>query len=77
MAFAAKELCSRMLALCEGDLRALRRLARYLPGAPQDFYHFSRQDAVDVDTRAGTDGAGCTVPRRSTSGGCAYAAPTS
>ena len=71
IAFAAKELCRRMSAPREGDLTALRRLARYLLGAPRRVYQFCMQEPADLEVYADTDWAGCAATRRSTSGGCA------
>ena len=71
MSFAAKELCRRMAAPREADLAALRRLARYLVGAPRQVYMFNLQDERPLDVFADTDWAGCSATRRSTSGGCA------
>eukprot|EP00969_Alexandrium_andersonii_P096920 4278706-Alexandrium_andersonii.AAC.1 len=55
----------------QGDLRALRQLARYLLGVPRLVYHFVWQASAPLDVYADTDWAGCPVTRRSTSGGCA------
>ena len=71
ISFAAKELCRRMSAPREADLTSLRRMARYLIGAPRQVYYFALQGAADIDVYADTDWAGCPVTRRSTSGGCA------
>ena len=69
IAFSAKELCRRMAAPRVCDLAALRRLARYLLGAPRMVYHFDWQDEADIDAYVDTDFAGCSATRRSTSGG--------
>ena len=72
VAFAAKELCRRMSAPRQQDRQALRRLCRYLLGAPRVVYHFARQEvARPLQVFADTDFAGCVHTRRSTSGGCA------
>jgi hypothetical protein len=72
LAFATKELCRRMAAPRCGDLKALHRLIRYLAKERRVVYEFPWQDDVRVvRTFVDTDYAGCTVSRRSTSGGCA------
>ena len=72
MAFAAKGLCRRMCAPRQRDRFALRRLCRYLLGAPRVVYHFGRQQGGGpLQVYADTDFAGCLHTRRSTSGGCA------
>ena len=76
VAYAAKELCRRMSAPRESDLAALKRLARYLLGAPRQVYQFAMQAPSDLTIYADTDWAGCPTTRRSTSGGCALRAPT-
>ena len=71
--FAGKELCRRMSAPRVRDLEALRRLAKYLIGAPRLVQVFAWQAAPDhVDTYCDTDFAGCPFTRRSTSGGCGF-----
>ena len=72
LAFAAKEACRRMSAPTCGDLQALRRLCRYLLGAPRLVYHFAWQTpGAPLSVYCDTDFAGCPLTRRSTSGGCA------
>ena len=72
LAFAAKEACRRMSAPTCGDLQALRRLCRYLLGAPRLVYHFAWQTpGAQSSVYCDTDFAGCPLTRRSTSGGCA------
>ena len=58
VAFAAKELRRRMSAPCAGDLPALRRLARYLLGAPWRVDNFSTQHLAGLDVYVDTDWAG-------------------
>ena len=71
VAVAAKELCRRMAVPCESDFVSLWHLARYLLGAPRRVNWFSMQGPANIDVYADTDWAGCSVTRRSTSGGCA------
>ena len=72
VAFAAKELCRRMSAPRRKDKVALRRLCRYLLGAPRVVYDFHRlRGGEPLRVYADTDFAGCPHTRRSTSGGCA------
>ena len=71
VAFASKELCWRRSAPREVGLVALKRLARYLLGAPRYIYEFNMQEPADLSVYADTDWAGCAATRRSTSGGCA------
>ena len=54
------------------DLWALRRVCRFLRGAPRVVYEFPWQAAGGtLQVYADTDFAGCLETRRSTSGGCA------
>ena len=54
------------------DKAALRRLCRYLLGAPRVVYDFHRlRGGEPLQVYADTDFAGCPHTRRSTSGGCA------
>jgi hypothetical protein len=71
IAFATKELCRRMSCPTSKDVEALRRVARYLKGAPRVVYCFEWQAESDLQVFVDTDFAGCMVTRRSTSGGCA------
>jgi hypothetical protein len=71
IAFATKELCRRMAGPTRRDLEPLARVARYLKGAPRVVYGFTWQPEMNLQTYVDTDFAGCTVTRRSTSGGCA------
>ena len=68
--YACKE-CSRHMAKpCQGDWAALKRIGRYLKGAPRLVQHFRWQkmpEAVSVFTDS--DWAGCKITCRSTSGG--------
>ena len=54
------------------DLRALRRVCRFLRSAPRVTYQFPWQTGGRaLQVYADTDFAGCLATRRSTSGGCA------
>eukprot|EP00969_Alexandrium_andersonii_P297242 13135919-Alexandrium_andersonii.AAC.1 len=53
------------------DLKALRRVARYLLGVPRLVYRFAWQGAQPLLVHADADWAGCPATRRSSSGGCA------
>ena len=68
--YACKEASRRMARPREGDLGLLKRIGRYLLGAPrfkQDFLWQREGDLVDVFTDS--DWAGCRSTARSTSGG--------
>ena len=68
LSFAAKELCRRMSSPRQCDLQALRRVCRYLRGAPRVVYEFGWQPAGGaLQVYADTDFAGCVATRRSTS----------
>ena len=72
LAYASKELCRRMGAPRARDLAALRRLCRYVLGAPRMTYQFEWQEPGQaLRVFCDTDFAGCPATRRSTSGGCA------
>ena len=49
---------------------ALKRLARYLRARPRMVFEFEFQAADGFECYTGTDWAGCTRTRKSTSGGC-------
>ena len=54
----------------QGDWALLKRLARYLLGAPRATYHFKWQSRpTSIDAYTDSDWAGCKGSRRSTSGG--------
>eukprot|EP00974_Lingulodinium_polyedra_P033949 3264389-Lingulodinium_polyedra.AAC.1 len=55
----------------EKDLAALRRVAQYLANTPRLVYEYHWQPESNLRVYVDTDFAGCTVTRRSTSGGCA------
>ena len=72
ISFAVKRLCSEMSKPCERSLVRIRRLVRYLIGVPRMALSFSRQQGVDLSTihvHTDSDWAGCTLTRKSTSGG--------
>jgi hypothetical protein len=76
IAFATKELCRRMSCPQRQDVEALKRVARYLKGAPRVAYEFVWQPELSLQTYVDTDFAGCQATRRSTSGGCAMRGAT-
>ena len=71
--FATKELCRGFACPNRRDYDKLRRLGRYLLGAPRMVWTFAFQDhESELDTMkmyTDTDFAGCPTTRRSTSGG--------
>ena len=70
--FATKELCRFFATPTRTGVEQLKRLARYLVGAPRLVWEFHYQDeAADRVTYVDTDFGGCHVTRRSTSGGAA------
>ena len=70
LAFAANELCRRMAVPRQSDLVALRRLARYVLGAPRLVQCFRWQEPTrGFVVYTDTDFAGCPRTRRSTNGG--------
>ena len=67
---ATKELTRKMSAPCNGDWRALKRLARYLMKRPRVVTLYKYQTCNKfIDTWVDTDYAGCKRTRKSTSGG--------
>ena len=74
--FAVKELARRMAAPSQGDLRALKRLGRYLRGRPRLVLHYPLQGEAAggrnpdfLYTPVDSNWADCRETRRSTSGG--------
>ena len=68
--FPVKEVARRMATPCEGDWLPLKRMARYLVGAPRAVQMFHWQSMPrNIDTFVDSDWAGCRSTRRSTSGG--------
>ena len=72
ISFASKELCRDFSAPTIRSWIRLKRLIRYLQGAPRLVYHYACQQRPEVlSIYVDTDFAGCRVTRRSTSGGAA------
>jgi len=70
MAFAVKELTRSMANPTTYDVTNLKRLARYLKGAPRAVMTYEWQERPqDLDGYADSDWAGCRRTRKSTSGG--------
>jgi hypothetical protein len=69
IAQATKELCRRMSAPKEADLRALARVGRYLAGAGRVIYEYPWQSRPVLRAFTDSDFAGCVATRLSTSGG--------
>jgi len=67
--FAAKEVCRAMATPTDQAWTSMKRLCRYLVGAPRLVYLFPWQRADAIDIYVDTDWAGCPRSRRSTSGG--------
>ena len=68
--YAAKEICRGMAQPTKGHVKKLRRLARYLIGAPRVIWKFRYQgDCDQVTVYSDSDWAGCRRTSRSTSGG--------
>ena len=71
-AYATKELCRFFATPTKTGVEQLKRLVRYLIGAPRLIWEFKFQDeSHDLVTYVDTDFGGCHVTRRSTSGGAA------
>ena len=71
VSYATKELCRDFSIPNDLSYGKLKRVGRYLVGHHRLVYEFLFQDAPTViDTYVDTDFAGCSVTRRSTSGGC-------
>ncbi len=70
--FAVKEIARRMATPVGRDWSLLKRLARYLLGAPRAVSHFYWQgEQRQFDVFVDSDWAGCKTTARSTSGGAA------
>ena len=70
--YATKELCRFFATPTMTGVEQLKRLVRYLAGAPRLVWEFYFQDdETDLTTYVDTDFGGCHVTRRSTSGGAA------
>ena len=71
-AYATKELCRFLATPTHTGVQQLKRLVRYLAGAPRLVWKFDfQEDAGELVTYVDTDFGGCHVTRRSTSGGAA------
>ena len=68
--FACKEICRWMSKPSMHAWKALKRVCRYLVGAPRLVYVFERQTVDAIDVYTDTDQSGCPLTRKSTSGGC-------
>ena len=65
-----KEMCKNMMQPNVGDLRKLKRLARYLKGKPRTDSQYKYQERPQfVDGFSDSEWAGCKKTARSTSGG--------
>ena len=68
--YAAKEVSRRMARPSHGDWKLLKRVGRYLVGAPRAVQSFEWQASqYELDTFVDSDWAGCKTTCRSTSGG--------
>ena len=68
-AYATKELCRFFATPTRTGVEQLKRLVRYLAGAPRLVWHFKFQDPAPIlTTYVDTDFGGCHTTRRSTSG---------
>ena len=68
--YACKEVCRWMAKPSGQSWKALKRICRFLNGAPRLVYSYPVQHAEGVDVYTDTDWAGCPRTRKSTSGGC-------
>ena len=70
--YSGKELCREFGQPNGQSLIKLKRLGRYYAGRPRLVYRFdfAKEKAEYIEVYCDTDFAGCTVTRRSTSGGC-------
>ena len=68
--FACKEVCRWMAKPSAQAWKALKRVCRFLNGAPRLVYAFKQQSVDTVDVYTDADWAGCPKTRKSTSGGC-------
>ena len=69
LAFATKEFCRKMAAPTSLDWSCLLRIVKHLKGEPRLVYHCVWQDECPISVYFDTDFAGCSITRRSTSGG--------
>ena len=68
--FACKEICRWMAKPTNGSFEALKRLCRFLVGAPRLVWKYNLQESSGISIYSDTDWAGCPRTRKSTSGGC-------
>ena len=68
--FACKEVCRSMSRPTTQSWKAMKRVCRFLNGAPRLVYTYPRQHATCIDVYTDTDWAACPKTRKSTSGGC-------
>lgn len=67
--YAAKEVCRGMATPLRAHLKALRRMARYLIGAPRLVWEFGWQGVEGLSVYSDANWAGCRRTARSSSGG--------
>ena len=73
IAYVAKELCRDFASPTQRSVERLKRCVRYLRHKPRMVWHFGYQPKCqDLTVCVDTDFAGCTVTRRSTSGGAIF-----
>ena len=73
VAYPAKELCRDFSSPTQKSVERLKRAVRYLRHKPRLVWHFNFQSPCkDLTVCVDTDFAGCTVTRRSTSGGAMF-----
>ena len=68
--FTCKEICRWMARPTTGSYEAIKRLCRYLVGAPRLVWKYDYQQSSPISVYSDTDWAGCPRTRKSTSGGC-------
>ena len=68
--FACKEVCRYMAKPTLHSWKSLKRICRFLNGAPRLVYTYPKQSIACIDIYSDTDWAGCPRTRKSTSGGC-------
>ncbi len=68
--FACKEVCRSMSSPTTQSWKAMKRICRFLNGAPRLVYMYPRQRVSCIDVYTDTDWAACPKTRKSTSGGC-------
>lgn len=77
VAFATKDLCRHVAEPTRHAVERLKHLVRCLIGVPHVVWMFVFQPEVhELVASVDTDFAGCTHPRRCTSGGCGPSRPT-